>query len=371
MSRRNSNKELINSITFIKKRICELLKDRLFIKDFTLKIIPLLYDIDDYSKSIDVDILQKTELHKMFKNLFQLPESCFMVKEICSNVFNNVIMSLKKELFYSRKFYKDVVGLCGDMLQFDFDKEMFMEEVNEMIKQNEKNKVMKECVIRTDAKYLEVVKKMESGLLIEAKRRQKMKEDEMERFGFGFESEKEDNDECKIDIMYKDDNVVGKEEMFLNKKRNECNDCGNNNSNINSSNVNVDVYINSKDDGKEYNNNSVKKNYNEVDNSYGDDKDVMVVICLNESNEVNEKENKSKRKKKKNKKYNTNKKSNTNIRVLNLRNAKTTIKHTKRLRHNKIPKHKINKDLFTIKTSTSKSFEPLTTTAKFIITTTS
>ena len=370
MSKRNLNKELINSITFIKKRICELLKDRLFIKDFTIKIIPLLYDIDDYSKSIDVDVLQKTELHKMFKNLFQLPESCFMVKEICNDVFNNVIMNLKKELFYSRKFYKDVVSSCGDMLQFDFDKEMFMEEVNEMIKQNEKNKVMKECIIRTDAKYLEVVKKMESGLLIEAKRRQKMKEDEMERFGFGFESEKEDNDECKRNVMYKDDNDKGddKEEMFLNKKRNECNDCGNNYS----SNVNVDVYINSMDDGKKYNNSSsIKKNDNEVNNSYGDDKDVMVVIRLNESNEVNEKENKSKRKTKKNKKYNTNKKSNTNIRVLNLRNAKTPIKHSKKLRHSKIPKHKINKDIFTIKTSTSKSFQLPTTTAKFIITTTS
>jgi hypothetical protein len=152
----------------------------------------------------------------------------------------------------------------------------------------------------------------------------------------------------------------------LNKKRNECHDCGNNYS----SNVNVDVYINSMDDGKKYNN-SVKKNDNEVNNSYGDDKDVMVVICLNESNEVNEKENKSKRKTKKNKKYNTNKKSNTNIRVLNLRNAKTPIKHSKKLRHSKIPKHKINKDIFTIKTSTSKSFQLPTTTAKFIITTTS
>ena len=368
MSRRTENKELITSITFIKKRICELLKDRLFIKDFTLKIIPLLYEIDDYSKNINVDVLQRTDLHKMFKNLFQLPESCFMVKEICSDVFNNVVMNLKKELFYSRQFYKDVVGLCGDAIHFDFDKEMFMDEINEMIKQNEKRKVMKECVIRTDGKYLEIVKKMENGLLIEAKRRQKMKEDEMERFGFGIESEKEDNDECKRDVMCKDDdNDNGKEEMFLNKKRNECNYCSNNS---NSSNVNVDVCINSKDDGKEYNNNSTtKKNNNEIGNTCGDDKDdkdVMVVICLNESNEVNEKETKRAHKKK-HRRYKIN--NNTNIGVLKLRNTKTPIKHVKRLR-NKFPKHKTNKEIFTIKATPPNTFQSQTL-AKFIITTTS
>ena len=42
-------KEIINSIISTKRFITDLLRDRVYIKDFTSKIIPYLYEIDDYS----------------------------------------------------------------------------------------------------------------------------------------------------------------------------------------------------------------------------------------------------------------------------------------------------------------------------------
>jgi hypothetical protein len=54
----NSNKELINSIMIIKRSIAEIIRDRLYIKNFANRIIELLYELDDMADKITVEVLQ-------------------------------------------------------------------------------------------------------------------------------------------------------------------------------------------------------------------------------------------------------------------------------------------------------------------------
>lgn len=53
-----SEKTLIANIISIKKAIGDIIRDRLYIKNFSNKIIELLYELDDYSPRIGVDVIQ-------------------------------------------------------------------------------------------------------------------------------------------------------------------------------------------------------------------------------------------------------------------------------------------------------------------------
>ena len=186
-------KEIINSIISTKRFITDLLRDRVYIKDFTSKIIPYLYEIDDYSTQINSVVLQITDVHKTFKTLLQLPDTYFTIKEVCCDILNNIMLALKNELFNNIDFFYNLTSNIN-YLEFDFDKTQFIEEINNMIFTNENTFEQDEFMIRTDAKYLEELKKLENNLLIEAKQRQKAKQMEMEKISI--KEEYKNQNEC-------------------------------------------------------------------------------------------------------------------------------------------------------------------------------
>ena len=163
---------VINSILTIKRAINDIIRDRAYIKDFQKQIIEHLYEIDDYSKSITVNILQKTDLHKCLKPLLQYPDSYFDMKEAVYNLLDTILLNMKSELFredVKRSFNLDMYNT----IILDIDKEGFIKELQEHIIERSKISDKEDCFIRTDAKFLEQVKKNEVNTMIEAKRRQR------------------------------------------------------------------------------------------------------------------------------------------------------------------------------------------------------
>ena len=171
---------VINSILTIKRAINDIIRDRAYIKDFQKQIIEHLYEIDDYSKSITVDILQKTDLHKCIKPLLQYPDSYFDMKEAVYNLLDTILLNMKSELFredVKRSFNLDMYNT----IILDIDKEGFIKELQEHIIERSKISDKEDCFIRTDAKFLEQVKKNEVNTMIEAKRRQRLRRLENEK----------------------------------------------------------------------------------------------------------------------------------------------------------------------------------------------
>ena len=171
---------VINSILTIKRAINDIIRDRAYIKDFQKQIIEHLYEIDDYSKSITVNILQKTDLHKCLKPLLQYPDSYFDMKEAVYNLLDTILLNMKSELFredVERSFNLDMYNT----IIFDIDKEGFIKELQEHIIERSKISDKEDCFIRTDAKFLEQVKKNEVNTMIEAKRRQRLRRLENEK----------------------------------------------------------------------------------------------------------------------------------------------------------------------------------------------
>ena len=171
---------VINSILTIKRAINDIIRDRAYIKDFQKQIIEHLYEIDDYSKSITVNILQKTDLHKCLKPLLQYPDSYFDMKEAVYNLLDTILLNMKSELFredVKRSFNLDMYNT----ILLDIDKEGFIKELQEHIIERSKISDKEDCFIRTDAKFLEQVKKNEVNTMIEAKRRQRLRRLENEK----------------------------------------------------------------------------------------------------------------------------------------------------------------------------------------------
>lgn len=171
---------VINSILTIKRAINDIIRDRAYIKDFQKQIIEHLYEIDDYSKSITVNILQKTDLHKCLKPLLQYPDSYFDMKEAVYNLLDTILLNMKSELFREdgkRSFNLDMYNT----IILDIDKEGFIKELQEHIIERSKISDKEDCFIRTDAKFLEQVKKNEVNTMIEAKRRQRLRRLENEK----------------------------------------------------------------------------------------------------------------------------------------------------------------------------------------------
>ena len=171
---------VINSILTIKRAINDIIRDRAYIKDFQKQIIEHLYEIDDYSKSITVNILQKTDLHKCLKPLLQYPDSYFDMKEAVYNLLDTILLNMKSELFredVKRSFNLDMYNT----IILDIDKEGFIKELQEHIIERSKISDKEDCFIRTDAKFLEQVKKNEVNTMIEAKRRQRLRRLENEK----------------------------------------------------------------------------------------------------------------------------------------------------------------------------------------------
>ena len=171
---------VINSILTIKRAINDIIRDRAYIKDFQKQIIEHLYEIDDYSKSITVNILQKTDLHKCLKPLLQYPDSYFDMKEAVYNLLDTILLNMKSELFredVKRSFNLDMYNT----IILDIDKEGFIKELQEHIIERSKISDKEDCFIRTDAKFLEQVRKNEVNTMIEAKRRQRLRRLENEK----------------------------------------------------------------------------------------------------------------------------------------------------------------------------------------------
>ena len=171
---------VINSILTIKRAINDIIRDRAYIKDFQKQIIEHLYEIDDYSKSITVNILQKTDLHKCLKPLLQYPDSYFDMKEAVYNLLDTILLNMKSELFrgdVKRSFNLDMYNT----IILDIDKGGFIKELQEHIIERSKISDKEDCFIRTDAKFLEQVKKNEVNTMIEAKRRQRLRRLENEK----------------------------------------------------------------------------------------------------------------------------------------------------------------------------------------------
>jgi hypothetical protein len=51
-------KDLINNIMSIKRNIAEIIRDRLYIKNFASRILEYLYELDDITDKITVEVLQ-------------------------------------------------------------------------------------------------------------------------------------------------------------------------------------------------------------------------------------------------------------------------------------------------------------------------
>lgn len=92
------------------------------------------------------------------------------MKEICHNFLGSIMKKIKYELFI--QIDKDLYE--NDDL-FNVDTEELYKELKIQIDKNNEKEDNEECIIRTDEKYLEIIKKNENKMLLETKRRMKVK----------------------------------------------------------------------------------------------------------------------------------------------------------------------------------------------------
>ena len=102
------------------------------------------------------------------------------MKEAVYNLLDTILLNMKSELFredVKRSFNLDMYNT----IILDIDKEGFIKELQEHIIERSKISDKEDCFIRTDAKFLEQVKKNEVNTMIEAKRRQRLRRLENEK----------------------------------------------------------------------------------------------------------------------------------------------------------------------------------------------
>ena len=170
--------KIIKNISMIKSNINQIFKDQIFIKNFSKKIIELLYQIDDYTEFISLEIILKTDLHKTLKILFQLSDAYLNVKKITQSILENIFINIKRELFNYDQDIFDYVNCTKDKVEFN--KNLFVEQLDNLIRKRN-NEDFNNIYIRTDEKFLEKIKKEEFYMNNEYRRREKIKKIENEK----------------------------------------------------------------------------------------------------------------------------------------------------------------------------------------------
>ena len=164
-------KSIVSRILRLKRCINDILRDKLYIKDFSTKLTELLYELDDYSEIISVDILYKTDLHKTLKIILQLSDAYLDLKEVCYNVLENISQNINKELF----LFDDNFNLLlnqNKKYKVNIDIKKLNEELDKLIKERNNCKCCSDFIIKTDEKTLEKIMKDELNMLLESRRRQ-------------------------------------------------------------------------------------------------------------------------------------------------------------------------------------------------------
>ena len=173
-------KIIVTNILRLKRSINDILRDKLYIKDFSIKLIELLYELDDYSEIISVDILYKTDLHKTLKIILQLSDAYLDLKEICYKILDNIFQNISKELF----LFDDSFNLLLNQnrkYKNNIDIKKLNEELDSLIKERNYDKNCSDFIIKTDEKTLEKILKDESNMLLVSRRRQKIRKFENEK----------------------------------------------------------------------------------------------------------------------------------------------------------------------------------------------
>ncbi len=164
-------KTIVTNILRLKRSINDILRDKLYIKDFSTKLTELLYELDDYSEIISVDILYKTDLHKTLKIILQLSDAYLDLKESCYKILDNIFQNISKELF----LFDDSFNLLLNQnrkYKNNIDIKKLNEELDKLIKERNNCKYCSDFIIKTDEKTLEKIMKDELNMLLESRRRQ-------------------------------------------------------------------------------------------------------------------------------------------------------------------------------------------------------
>ena len=173
-------KIIVTNILRLKRSINDILRDKLYIKDFSTKLSELLYELDNYSQIISVDILYKTDLHKTLKIILQLSDAYLNLKEICYKILDNIFQNISKELF----LFDDSFNLLLNQnrkYKNNIDIKKLNEELDSLIKERNYDKNCSDFIIKTDEKTLEKILKDESNMLLVSRRRQKIRKFENEK----------------------------------------------------------------------------------------------------------------------------------------------------------------------------------------------
>ena len=173
-------KIIVTNILRLKRSINDILRDKLYIKDFSTKLSELLYELDDYSQIISVDILYKTDLHKTLKIILQLSDAYLDLKESCYKILDNIFQNISKELF----LFDDSFNLLLNQnrkYKNNIDIKKLNEELDSLIKERNYDKNCSDFIIKTDEKTLEKILKDESNMLLVSRRRQKIRKFENEK----------------------------------------------------------------------------------------------------------------------------------------------------------------------------------------------
>ncbi len=173
--------KIIKKISKIKTTINQIFRDKPFKKDFSQKIIELLYEIDDYTEFISIEIILKTDLHKTLKILFQLSDVYLDIKKLCHSILEDILKNIENELFnYEQDIFFDYVNDSSDKIEFN--KNLFIQDLGKLIeKRNYQNDNDNDNIIKTDQKFLEKIKKDEMLMNNEYRRREKVKKIENEK----------------------------------------------------------------------------------------------------------------------------------------------------------------------------------------------
>ena len=170
--------KIIKKISKIKTTINQIFRDKPFKKDFSQKIIELLYEIDDYTEFISIEIILKTDLHKTLKILFKLSDVYLDIKKLCHSILEDILKNIENELFnYEQDIFYDYVNNSKDKIEFN--KNLFLEDLGKLIEK--RNYDNNDNIIKTDQKFLEKIKKDEMLMINEYRRREKVKKNQNEK----------------------------------------------------------------------------------------------------------------------------------------------------------------------------------------------
>jgi hypothetical protein len=160
------SENVLTIVNNYKKQIANLLKNKP--KKMNDELMNILCEIDDMKAKLDYNVInvnklfikESSEIFKELKRILFLDESFEEFKEIASRLLKNFFRIMKRELFDNTNELKKLNSVsAGEFLGYEF---------NEI-----SSKEYEECMIRTDAKYLAEVKRMEMNIFLENKRRVK------------------------------------------------------------------------------------------------------------------------------------------------------------------------------------------------------